>query len=93
MDRYHPDFAAACQDAQTSPEIVLSDHARPVIRRAVACRLGHKGWKPGRIAKLFNVTRRTVERWGKLCPSRFNIYAWRQSSRDSQAFQPEKAKR
>ena len=90
MDRYHPDFSAACRDAQTSPEIVLSGHVPTVTRRAVACRLAHAGWRPGRVAKLFDVSRRTVERWAKLCPSRFKIDAWRPSSSESGSFQPKR---
>ena len=76
-DREHPDLIAACLDARTTPAALFCAECPTVARRAVACRLGNAGWRPGRIAALFNVSPRTVQRWSALCPARFHVAAWR----------------
>lgn len=80
VDRTHPDFLAACEDAHVLPErcfFSARTDERTTSRRAVACRLLHRGWKPKRIATLFAVKAREVRRWDKHCPRGINPEGWR----------------
>lgn len=76
-DREHPELLSACMDARTAPEALRLPSCPTIARRAVACRLAHAGWRPGRIAATLGVTVRTVRRWASLCPARFDTRAWR----------------
>ena len=73
----HPDLLAACLDSRTTPEALALPTCPTVARRAVACRLLHGGWRPGSVARTLGVTCRTVQRWARQCPIRYDTRAWR----------------
>lgn len=79
-----PDFLAACKDARVLPErcfFCARTNERNIARRMVCYRLLHRGWKPGCVAKLLQVSTRQVRHWSSTAPARFNVHAWKERHR------------